>query len=141
MLITVPLAQTSRQQLVTFVAKPRSFRTTSSFNAFSSLKSNRFSPRSLKPVQEIESNIMAYVQRVLSRSQIPSGKKHVLVALGDQNGIDRHGDHLTVTVDRSMPENLFEAHLQTAIGEAQSLADREKIDTVFVCIPERGQKD
>ena len=33
-----------------------------------------------------------------------------------------------------MPKNLFEAHLETAISEAELVADQEHIDTVFVCI-------
>lgn len=80
---------------------------------------------------------MAYVQRISSAAEIPSGRKHVLVALGDKNEMLHRGDAFTITVDRSQPKNLFEAHLETAISDAQVLADR---DTVFVCIPEQRGK-
>ncbi len=83
---------------------------------------------------------MAYVQRISSAAEIPSGRKHVLVVLGDKNEMLHRGDAFTITVDRSQPKNLFDAHLETAISDAQVLADRERIDTVFVCIPEQRGK-
>lgn len=33
-----------------------------------------------------------------------------------------------------MPDHLFEAHLETAISDAELLADQERLDTVFVHI-------
>ena len=47
----------------------------------------------------------------------------------------RHGRGLTITIDASMDMNLLEAHIETVIGEAQSLADQEHIDTVFITTP------
>jgi len=82
---------------------------------------------------------MAYVQRVASRDEIPAGKNHVVIVVGSANGMKRDGGNITITVDRSVDRNLFEAHLDTAIGEAQSVADREKIETVFVCIPQQDK--
>lgn len=76
---------------------------------------------------------MANVQRIQSRADVPSGQKHVLVVIGNEDDIARQGDSFTVTVKSDMPDNLFEAHLETAIGDAKALADRERIDTVFVC--------
>jgi len=40
-----------------------------------------------------------------------------------------------MTVDRSMSKNLLEAHTETVIGDAQSMADQENIDTVYVTVP------
>ena len=51
----------------------------------------------------------------------------------------RHSRGITVTIDRSMDTNLLEAHTETAIGEAQAMADQENIDTVFVTAPKHGE--
>jgi transposase len=64
-------------------------------------------------------------------------RRHVLVELGSENRLRRHSRGLTITVDRSLPGNLLEAHTETAIGEAQAMADQEQIDTVFIALPTR----
>jgi hypothetical protein len=76
---------------------------------------------------------MADVQKIQSPSDVPAGRKHVLVVVGSKDEIVRKGENFTVTVKGDMSKNLFEAHLDTAIGDAKALADRERIDTVFVC--------
>ena len=76
---------------------------------------------------------MANVQHIESTSKIPAGHKRVLVVVGTKDEIVRKDQNFTVTVNGSMPPNQFEAHMETAIGDAQALADRERIDTVFVC--------
>jgi hypothetical protein len=80
---------------------------------------------------------MSDVKWVAKDSKIPSGQKSVLVELGDENALRRHSGGLTYTVDRNLDRNLLEAHVQTVISEAQSLADFERIDTVYVTIPKR----
>jgi hypothetical protein len=77
---------------------------------------------------------MAFIQRISSVSEIPAGRKHVLVTVGDKNQLTRQGENLIVTVDRAMPDNLFEARVETAISDAEQLADQEHVDTVFVCM-------
>ena len=62
---------------------------------------------------------MANVQHIQSRADVPSGQKHVLVVIGNADDIARQGDSFTVTVKSDMPDNLFEAHLETAIGDAK----------------------
>jgi len=76
---------------------------------------------------------MATVQHIQSPKDVPSGHKHVLVVLGQKDEIERQGENFTMTVNSNLSKNLFEAHLDTAIGDAKALADRERIDTVFVC--------
>lgn len=80
---------------------------------------------------------MSDVKWLAKGSEIPSGRKSVLVEFGDENALHRHSGGLTYTVDRNLDRNLLEAHLQTVISEAQSLADFERIDTVYVTIPKR----
>lgn len=75
---------------------------------------------------------MADVQNIQSPSDIPAGRKHVLVVIGDKDEIARQGENFTVMVKGDLSKNLLEAHLDTAIGDAKALADRERIDTVFV---------
>lgn len=62
---------------------------------------------------------------------------HDLTHVGDENALHRHSGGLTYTVDRKLDHNLLQAHLQTVISEAQSLADFERIDTVYVTIPKQ----
>jgi hypothetical protein len=76
---------------------------------------------------------MADVQHIDSPSKIPADGNYVLVVVGTKDEIVRKDHNFTVTVNGSMPPNQFEAHLDTAIGDAKALADRERIDTVFVC--------
>jgi hypothetical protein len=76
---------------------------------------------------------MADVQNIKTPSEVPAGRKHVLVVIGKKDDIARKGENFTVTVNGDLSKNLFEAHLDTAIGDAKALADRERIDTVFVC--------
>jgi hypothetical protein len=80
---------------------------------------------------------MVTIQYVSSASDIPENSKYVLVELGSENRLSRHSRGLTITVDRSLPSNLLEAHTETAIGEAQAMADQEHIDTVFITVPKR----
>lgn len=83
---------------------------------------------------------MATIQYVSAASDIPETSKYVLVELGSENRLSRHNRGLTVTIDRSLPSNLLEAHTETAIGEAQAIADQEGIDIVFVALPKRPQR-
>jgi hypothetical protein len=83
---------------------------------------------------------MAVVQCISSVSEIPSGRKYVLVTIGDKSELTRRDDNLLFTVDRTMSDNLFEAHVARVISDAELLADRERVDTVFVCIPSRQKK-
>jgi hypothetical protein len=78
---------------------------------------------------------MAEVRYVSSPKDVPADGKYVLVEYGKKNGLQRHSRGLTVTVDSSQEPNLREAHTVTAIGEAQTMADQENINTVFVSIP------
>lgn len=80
---------------------------------------------------------MSDVKWVAQNSKIPTGQKSVLVEFGDENALHRHSGGLTYTVDRNLDHNLLEAHLDTVISEAQSLADFERIETVYVTIPKR----
>ena len=42
-------------------------------------------------------------------------------------------------ISRKMPRNLFEAHVQRMISDAEHLADQERIDVVLVCFdPQLG---
>jgi hypothetical protein len=80
---------------------------------------------------------MSDVKWVAKNSDVPNNQKSVLVTYGDENALHRHSGGLTYTVNRNLDRNLLEAHLQTVISEAQSLADFERIDTVYVTIPKR----
>jgi hypothetical protein len=80
---------------------------------------------------------MAQVQYVSNARDIPEDSRYVLVELGSDNRLSRHSRGLTITVDRSLPINLLEAHTETAIGEAQAIADQEHIETVFITVPKR----
>jgi hypothetical protein len=79
---------------------------------------------------------MADVKWIGDSSDIPTNEKFILVKYGNDNGLDRHSAGLTYSVDRKLNPNLLEAHVQTVISEAQTLADFEHIDTVYVTIPE-----
>jgi hypothetical protein len=81
---------------------------------------------------------MADIHYVSSNVDLPSDQKYVLVEYGNANKINRHPQGITVTIDRSMQPNLLEAHAETAIGEAQAMADQENIKTVFVTVPKRN---
>jgi hypothetical protein len=80
---------------------------------------------------------MAKVQYVSSKVELPRDERYILVEYGNENGLVRHDHGFTMTIDKSMSPNLLEAHTETAIGEAQSMADIEKIDTVYVTVPKR----
>jgi hypothetical protein len=82
--------------------------------------------------------LMAEIQYVSSSAELPTGTQYILVEYGDANRLVRHGRGITMTIDRSMPVNLLEAHTETVIGEAQSMADQENIDTVYVTVPKRS---
>jgi hypothetical protein len=81
---------------------------------------------------------MSDVKWVVEQFEVPRNQKFVLVTYGDENALHRHAAGLTYTVDRNLDRNLLEAHVQTVISEAQSLADFERIDTVYVTIPKRA---
>jgi hypothetical protein len=83
---------------------------------------------------------MARIQYISAASDIPENSTYVLVELGSENRLSRHSRGLTITIDRSLPSNLLEAHTETVIGEAQAMADQERIDTVFIALPERGPR-
>jgi hypothetical protein len=83
---------------------------------------------------------VATIQYVSAASDIPENSKYVLVELGSENRLSRHSRGLTVTIDGSLPSNLLEAHTETAIGEAQAIADQEGIDIVVVALPKRPQR-
>jgi hypothetical protein len=80
---------------------------------------------------------MSDVRWIASKSELPAGKKFVLVEYGKENGLRRHSSGLTYSVDRGLNANLLEAHLQTVISEAQTLADFERIDIVYVTVPKK----
>jgi hypothetical protein len=80
---------------------------------------------------------MALTQRISAPSDIPVGSTYVLVQAGDKDELTRDGDNFVVTVNRGMPDNLFEAHLQTAISDAELLANQERLDAVFICVAPR----
>ena len=80
---------------------------------------------------------MADVKWIVSESDLPKDRQFVLVKYGKENGLRRHSAGLTYSVDRGLNVNLLEAHLQTVISEAQTLADFEKIDTVYVTVPKK----
>jgi catechol 2,3-dioxygenase-like lactoylglutathione lyase family enzyme len=84
-----------------------------------------------------QERFMATIRYVSAASDIPENSKYVLVELGSENRLSRHSRGLTVTIDRLLPSNLLEAHTETAIGEAQAIADQEDIDTVFIALPKR----
>jgi hypothetical protein len=75
---------------------------------------------------------MATIQRI-SHDALPSDGPHVLVRLGDEDGLGREGESFVYTVNRNLPANEFESRTQRTISDAQLLADQEKIDVVFVC--------
>lgn len=80
---------------------------------------------------------MATIQYISAATDLPASGEYVLIELGSENRLIRHSRGLTITIDRSLPSNLLEAHIETTIGEAQSMADQEHIDTVFVALPKR----
>jgi hypothetical protein len=75
---------------------------------------------------------MADVRWITNDSDLPTDRRYVLIAYGEENGLLRHSAGLTYSIERGLNANLLEAHLQTVISEAQTLADFEKIDTVCV---------
>ena len=80
---------------------------------------------------------MADVRWITSDSDLPTDRQYVLIAYGEENGLLRHSAGLTYSIDRGLNANLLEAHLQTVISEAQTLADFEKIDTVYISVPNK----
>jgi hypothetical protein len=76
---------------------------------------------------------MATVQRISAEAAPSSSGRHVLVKLGDRDALAREGESLVYTVNRKMPRNLFEAHAQRIISDAELMADQQDIETVFVC--------
>ena len=77
---------------------------------------------------------MANVRRIASMGDIPQGERYVAVTTGDTSGLNRDGENYIVTTDRGLPANEFESHLQVAISDAELLAERERIETIYVCI-------
>lgn len=80
---------------------------------------------------------MADMKWLPQESQPPDGPKFVLIEYGSENGLHRHAHGLTLSVDRNLEPNLLEAHIETVLSEAQSLAAFENIHTVYVTIPKR----
>ena len=93
---------------------------------------------SFRKISQVSVIFMAKVQYVSSSAELPTDRQYILVEYGDENRLVRHGRGITMTVDRSMPVNLLEAHAETVIGDAQSMADQENIDTVYVTVPRRS---
>lgn len=77
---------------------------------------------------------MANVRRIESLKDIPRDRKYVVVTSGDESGLSRDGESFVVTADRSLPPNEFESHLEVMISDAELIAERERIDTVYVCV-------
>jgi hypothetical protein len=71
---------------------------------------------------------MAAVQPISPVSEIPSGCKYVLITTGDKSELTRRDDNLLFTVNQTMSDNLFEAHVERVISDAELLADRERVD-------------
>lgn len=83
---------------------------------------------------------MATIQQISPDATPPSTGPHILLRMGDGEGLERQGDSFVYTIDREMPRNLLEAHVQRIISDAELLADQEKIDKVFVCFdPQLGE--
>ena len=78
---------------------------------------------------------MAETKWLAEGAHPPVGPKFVLIEYGGSNRLHRHPRGLTFAVDRNMSPNVLEAHIQTVLAEAQSLADFEQIETVYVTIP------
>jgi hypothetical protein len=76
---------------------------------------------------------MAETKWLAEGARPPAGPRFVLIEYGSSNGLRRHAHGLTFSVDRNASPNLLEA----VLSEAQTLADFEKIDTVYVGIPKR----
>ena len=83
---------------------------------------------------------MAETKWLAEGAHPPVGPKFVLIEYGSSNGLHRHAQGLTYSVDRNVNPNLLEAHIETVLSEAQTLADFEKIDTVYINIPKRAKK-
>ena len=81
---------------------------------------------------------MAEVKWIVDISKIPADKQFVLISYGRENGLQRHSNGLTYSVDRSLNPNLLEAHVETVISDAVAMADFEKIDIVYVTIPKKA---
>ena len=77
---------------------------------------------------------MADVRWITSDADLPTDRQYVLIAYGEDNGLLRHSAGLTYSIDRGLNARVS-AHLQTVISEAQTLADFEKIDTVYISVP------
>ncbi|MGE5157950.1 MAG: hypothetical protein ACM3OF_07355 [Gemmatimonas sp.] len=75
---------------------------------------------------------MATIQQISPDATLPSTGRHVLVRLGDNDALERQGESFVYTIGRKMARNLFEAHVQRMISDAELLADQEKIELVFV---------
>ena len=82
---------------------------------------------------------MARIQYLSPDADLPPDGLYILVEYGKENRLFKHSRGFTMTVDRSMDTNLLEAHTETVIGDAQAMADMEKIDTVFVTAPKRDE--
>ena len=83
---------------------------------------------------------MATIQQISPDVAPPSTGRYVLMRLGDGDALERQGESFVYTISRKMPGNLFEAHLQRMISDAELLADQEKIDVVLVTFdPQTGR--
>lgn len=76
---------------------------------------------------------MATIQQISLDATPPSTGRHILLRLGDGDEFERQGDNFVYTINRKMPRNLLEAHVQRILSDAELLADQEKIDKVLVC--------
>ena len=72
------------------------------------------------------------VQHIGDLNEIPPGTKYVLVMYGDRNQDSRHSRGLTITVDKSQPNDQREASFSMAVESAKQVASDEGIRTVFV---------
>jgi len=83
---------------------------------------------------------MATIQQISPEATPPATERYVLVRLGDSDGLERQGESFVYTISRQMSRNLFEAHVQRMISDAELLAEQERIDTVFLCFdPQLGE--
>jgi hypothetical protein len=82
---------------------------------------------------------MANIQQISPDGAPPSTGRYVLVQLGDRDALERRGESFVYTISHKMPRNLFEAHVQRMISDAELLADQEKIEAVYVAFdPQLG---
>jgi hypothetical protein len=78
--------------------------------------------------------IMIQVKPIAREAEIEGAQRFVLVQLGQRNATIRHGNGVTITIDKNQSLELREMNVSLAIDDAREIAMKEGLPTIFTMV-------